>query len=447
MVHKVIVPEADYALLAGKQKFSCCNIVVFTIIFLLGFTAIGILTYNFFKTAIAEEKLVNNVKVPSWMHWMWNHNSTNATAFKSTLKPIKEHYVVCYYTFEDNLSTTKLLPNNLDPHLCTHIIIGFASVVNCTLNIGKNVTPYHQVVALKKIAPTLKVMVSVGGAENDEGFAEMVSNHSNRKMFIRSVLNVTKDLNLDGLDLDWEFPGWAQKADRQKIQFIQLVYELRKEFDHSGRKLTLSAAVAAPQAIIDQSYEVPSLAEHIDFINLMSYDYHFYIWYYPVTDLNSPLYSRALETGYLTSLNVNFSANYWVLKGMPREKIVIGIPTYGHSYKLYNPANHKVQAPAKSVGETGELGFVKYSDVCNFLKNGALKVFLNDSHVPYSYKNSEWISYDDITSVKQKALWIKANQFKGAMIYKLNTDDWNSTCSPNHGFPLTNTVKKILLTN
>ena len=45
------------------------------------------------------------------------------------------------------------------------------------------------------------------------------------------------------------------------MHFAQLIYELRKEFNHSGRKLTLSAAVAAPQAIIDQSYEVPHLSE------------------------------------------------------------------------------------------------------------------------------------------------------------------------------------------
>lgn len=82
--------------------------------------------------------------------------------------------------------------------------------------------------------------------------------------FIKSVLNVTKSFNLDGLDLDWEFPVWAgsskSKPERQKVNFIQLTYELRKEFDHSGQNLTLSAAVAALQAIIDESYYVPELS-------------------------------------------------------------------------------------------------------------------------------------------------------------------------------------------
>lgn len=134
----------------------------------------------------------------------------------------------------------------------------------------------------------------------------------------------------------------------------------------------------------------------------MSYDYHYYIWYYPVTDLNAPVYSSSSESGYLTSLNVNYSANYWLLKGMPKEKIVIGIPLYGHSYKLYNPLNNKLQAPSSGYGDIGNSGFVSYPEVCKFLKDGAVRVFVEDSHVPYAYKDIEWISYDDITSVTYK---------------------------------------------
>lgn len=143
----------------------------------------------------------------------------------------------------------------------------------------------------------------------------------------------------------------------------------------------------------------------------MSYDYHFYIWYYPVTHLNSPLYPRMVETGYLTSLNVNFSAHYWISKGMPREKIVIGIPSYGHTYKLYNIANHGIQAPARGFGDKGKNGFVSYPEVCQFLADGAVRVFVNDSRVPYTYKDYEWISYDDVTSVKYKVFYTR-KQYK-----------------------------------
>lgn len=137
----------------------------------------------------------------------------------------------------------------------------------------------------------------------------------------------------------------------------------------------------------------------------MSYDYHFYVWYFPVTDLNAPLFPRCTETGYLSTLNVNFSAQYWVAKGMPREKIVVGIPAYGHSYKLDNPLNHNLQAPASGIGKLGIKGFVPYPTVCQFFKSGATNVFNKESRVPYAFKGKEWISYDNEESVFYKVTY------------------------------------------
>ncbi|XP_020281146.1 acidic mammalian chitinase-like isoform X2 [Pseudomyrmex gracilis] len=356
--------------------------------------------------------------------------------------------IVCYYTIPWYLNTLwELSPSHIDPHLCTHIIVGFASVVNSTLDISPNEWVYKQVAALKNREPKLKVMISAGGDnELHDGFSEMVKNHANRKKFIRSVLNVTKTFDLDGFDVDWEFPAWLGADRREKIYFVQLLQELRKEFDRSGQQLLLTVAVAAPQAIIDQSYSVPEMAEHVDFINLMSYDYHFYVWYFPVTDLNAPLFPRCTETGYLSTLNVNFSAHYWIAKGMPRDKIVIGIPAYGHSYKLDNPLNHNLQAPTNGFGELGIKGFVSYPTVCQFLKSGAVSVFNKETKVPYAYKGTEWISYDNKDSFYYKSMWIRNNGFKGAMILSLNVDDWNGTChGTNETFPLIRTVWKVLV--
>ena len=131
----------------------------------------------------------------------------------------------------------------------------------------------------------------------------------------------------------------------------------------------------------------------------MAYDYHFYVWYYPVTGLNAPLYPT---TGFANTFSVNYSANYWLAKGMPREKLIIGIPTYGHSYELDNPRNHDLLAPAKGFGKLGNFGFTSYYDACTFLANGAIRQYNRESRVPYAYKDSEWLSYDDRVSVLQK---------------------------------------------
>ncbi|KAI4502005.1 hypothetical protein M0802_002687 [Mischocyttarus mexicanus] len=358
-----------------------------------------------------------------------------------------EKFVVCYYTISTNQTAIwNLLPFQIDPHICTHIIIGFASITNCSIDMGVDKWTYEKIVNIKNDNPNLKVMISIGGGDETDssGFSYMVKNHKNRKQFIRSALNVIKEFKFDGLDLDWEFPTWSSGREKEKIHFAQLIQEIRKEFDRSGRKLILSVAVGAPQTIIDQCYIVPNIAEYVDFINLMSYDYHFFVKYFPVTDLNAPLFPNNIESGYLSKLNVNFSAHYWVNKKMPRDKIVIGIPTYGHSYKLDNPLNHKLLAPATGFGQLGIKGFVAYSTICQFLNSGAISVFENTSKVPYAYKDYEWISYDNNQSIYYKTKWILDNNFKGAMVFSLNTDDWNNECNTNETFPLTRTIKKFL---
>ncbi|XP_076234093.1 chitinase-3-like protein 2 isoform X2 [Calliopsis andreniformis] len=456
MVNQIPVPQA-------KPRWKTqvlCLILVSVILGILFVTRawIGIVILRSPRTETFDsETLFDNAKITTWVRrarMYAESTKENQNADRNNTISSPQHFytnstrqiIVCYYTVQRDLNTFwELSPSNIDPNLCTHIIVGFASVVNCSLDLGNSSSVYRDILALKNLQPELRVMISVGGSnELHLGFSEMVKYHVNRKRFIKSVLNVTKSFGFDGLDLDWEFPAWLGADDMEKVHFLQLLEELRKEFYHAKETLILSVAVAAPQAIVDQSYDVVEMAQYVDFVNLMSYDYHFYVWYYPVTGLNAPLFPRSAESGYLSTLNVNFSAQYWISKGMPREKLIIGIPAYGHSYKLDNPLNHNLLAPASGFGKLGEMGFVRYPTVCQFLQNGAKSVFENESKVPYAYKDREWVSYDDITSVYYKAEWIRANNFGGAMILSLNVDDWNNTCKLNETFPLTRTVSKVL---
>ncbi|XP_076659633.1 chitinase-3-like protein 2 isoform X1 [Halictus rubicundus] len=465
MVNQIPVPQAKYELLTDVRQPRwktqvLCLVLISLILGILFVTRawIGILILSSEKVETLDtEALVEDAKIATWLRraWMYAESTKkNQNADRNnTISTSQQFYtnstrqiIVCYYTISDYLNTLwELRPSHIDPNLCTHIIVGFASVVNCSLDLGNDTSIYKDVVAYKKMQPELRVMISVGGSsELHLGFSEMVKNHTNRKRFIRSVLNVTKSFGFDGLDLDWEFPAWLGADDREKLHFTQLLEELRREFQRAKETLILSVAVAAPEAIVEQSYDVPEMAKYVDFINLMSYDYHFYVWYYPITGLNAPLLPCSTDSGYLSTLNVNFSAHYWFSKGMPKEKIIIGIPTFGHTYSLDNPLNHGLLAPTNGVGKLGTLGFVAYFEVCQFLQNGAKSVFDNESKVPYAYKDKEWISYDDVASVRDKAEWIRANNFGGAMIFSLNVDDWNCLCKMNESFPLTRTITEVL---
>lgn len=103
--------------------------------------------------------------------------------------PVFSQVLVCYYTIPGNLNTSwELSPSHIDPHICTHIIVGFAGVVNSTLDIGDNAWVYERVVALKNLQPNVKIMISAGGNnELHDGFSEMVRNHANRKKYVHQA--------------------------------------------------------------------------------------------------------------------------------------------------------------------------------------------------------------------------------------------------------------------
>lgn len=108
------------------------------------------------------------------------------------------------------------------------------------------------------------------------------------------------------------------------------------------------------------------------------------------------------------------------------------------------------------------MGFITYSDVCWFMLNNYYveTVFDEPSCSPYMYSVFEWVSYENERSIECKSRWIRDGQFGGAMIFSLNSDDFNLYCFSDGGatatageensarddfkFPLTRKVREIL---
>ena len=63
----------------------------------------------------------------------------------------------------------------------------------------------------------------------------------------------------------------------------------------------------------------------------------------------------------------DYSAKEWVEKGASKEKIIIGVPTYGRSFTLKNTSLTDIGAPAVDGGKagnyTGEPGVLAFFEV------------------------------------------------------------------------------------
>ncbi len=158
-------------------------------------------------------------------------------------------------------------------------------------------------------AANVKVLIAVGGWNdgNDSAFEAMARSSTARTTFVNNLVNLCNQYNLDGVDIDWEYPDPGTSGSNYALMMQQLGSAM-----HSRGKLLTAAVIASGST----GGGVPnSVFGVVDFLNLMAYD---------GGGSNHSTYEYAVS-----------SVNYWVGRGLPASKAVIGLPFYGRSSSSY----------------------------------------------------------------------------------------------------------------
>ncbi|SFE41014.1 Por secretion system C-terminal sorting domain-containing protein [Chitinophaga sp. CF118] len=206
-------------------------------------------------------------------------------------------------------------------------------------------------------AKGVKVIISVGGGGGDVGFRTTAVNATYRANFVTNMVNFCNQYNLDGVDLDWEYPN----AGAQAQGFVTLMQQLANAFHPQGKLVT--AAVIGDYG--DDSF-LSTLFPIADFLNIMAYDDN---------DFQHSTYSLAVQC-----------MNYWLGRGLPKEKAVLGVPFYAHP------------------------DYVAYKDL---LKMGA---------DPYADVFNNKYGYNGITTIKAKTN-LAYDRGAGIMMWELSNDE------------------------
>lgn len=296
----------------------------------------------------------------------------------------------------------------------------------------------------------VKVLVSIGGWTMSGLFPSIAASPAKRQRFAQSCRDIVKTYQVDGIDIDWEYPGYAAQngSSDDKENFTLLLREIRHALtlqqQVENRYLWLTAAFGvAPTRIREIEWE--QVAGLLDFINLMTYDY--YGRDFHQTNHNSPLYPPAKGIfGYNAHSTVQFLVRDFQV---PAEKLCIGVPFYGRSTKTKGSPGLHVASKQRT-------------DSATFSEDGGTPTFYNilaqqdrffyhwDSlaQVPFLQGKdlNTFVSFEDERSVAQKARYIAEHRLAGAVVWDITGDCVESKHAAGliESTPLANALKLAL---
>jgi GH18 family chitinase len=323
--------------------------------------------------------------------------------------PFSKH-IIAYVAGWANLTA-----NDIKAEQLSHINYSFALISNGRATITNNDrTNLQTYVGLKSRNPDLKVLLSVGGW-GANGFSDAALTDASRTTFADSLVQLITANNLDGVDLDWEYPTnpaagtTARPQDKQNFTLLlsKVRDKLNTQGQTNGKQYLLTIAAGASSSYVN-GVEINNITPLLDWINLMTYDFHG-SWD-ATTGHHSNLSGR--------DISVTSAVNLFRNSGVPANKLVIGGAFYGRAWTNVQNANN-------GLDRTGSGGFeADYNTIVNqyLNKNGYTRYWDSSAQAPYLFNGNTFITYDDPQSLGLKAQYVKNNNLGGIMFWEYSND-------------------------
>jgi chitinase len=340
--------------------------------------------------------------------------------------PSGDYKLIAYVPGWGNIDFSEIQVEKL-----THINYAFANIKNGRIHLEteEDSILISQLVELKDKNSFCKVLISIGGAEFSTLFSDVALTVASRELFSASVVDFLVRNKLDGVDIDWEFPGLGGPGNlsrpEDKQNYTYLLYELRKQLDEQSEQESrlkdnpylLTIASGASQWYLNL-VEMNKIIPVLDFLNMMTYD--FKGGWSSTTGHHTNLYKSASDNG---SRNSAASAvHLFKSKGVPAEKMILGAAFYGRYWQGVKKENHGLYRSYS--GSAGALAYkvIKKSYLHNIK---FVRYWDAEAKAPYLWSDSKamFISYDDPTSLKAKATFVRNEELGGMMFWEYTQDD------------------------
>ncbi|KAG7212242.1 hypothetical protein KM043_012573 [Ampulex compressa] len=396
----------------------------------------------------------------------------------------KKTKVVCYWnsTAADRTGPGQFKIADIEDalSLCTELVYGYAGInpktfelisLNPKLDTGAGYAYYRRVNHFKRTFPHLKVFLGIGGnadtADDTHKYLKLTETPESRTKFINSVQRFLLDYDFDGVDLAWQFPPASEKKDYsrwglivhkvkkvfgaeafeddKKLEhrdgFTILVLELKVQLELMGKALTITVL---PHVSPSVYYDARALAPNVDAVHLFAFDQKTPENSPKEADYPAPIYAR---DNHAPEDNIEAAVGYWLDKGTPASKIVIGVPTFGRTWKLTSESQISGIPPLVADGPgaegplTGTPGLLSYAEVCSRLSESAVgrltKVSDQAKNGSYAFQpyNSDtgadgiWVGFEDPFTASNKVAYATDKGLGGVAVVDLTLDDFKGICT------------------
>jgi GH18 family chitinase len=355
-----------------------------------------------------------------------------ATAAGKTTAAPAEKAVIAYIFVQDHV----IDPAAVAAEKLTHINYAFANIKDGVMVEGfsYDAQNFQALNSLKVRNPTLKVLVSVGGWTWSGQFSDVALTQDSRRKFVESAVAFLVRYKLDGLDVDWEFPGQEGlhnvNRPEDKENCTALMADLRAALDKAGQKAgkryLLTMAVEAADEWLEHT-EMGKVARSLDFANLMAYDQ--FEGGDPMTGHHAPLFTHPANPKHLSA---STAVSHFIAAGVPAAKVVLGVPFYGHAWGQVPATEHGLYQPGKETRQRIAESFEMIDKLEN--QDGFVRYWDDISKAPLLYNSDKqlFISYDDAESIRLKGRYVADRGLGGMMFWEYSGDPKNKLLDAIH---------------
>jgi chitinase len=310
----------------------------------------------------------------------------------------------------------------------THINYAFANIEDGRVVEGRpsDSLKFRALQRLRVKYPHLKILVSVGGWSWSDHFSDAALTAESREIFARSAKDFLVKYDLDGIDLDWEYPGQQGEDNvfrpEDKQHFTLFLKAVREQLDAQGKqddrlganKYLLTIATGANQIFLDHT-DMAEAHQYLDYVNIMTYDYftggssiagHHTNLFHSDTDVAHQSGAQAVEEH--------------LKAGIPAGKLVLGVAFYGRGWKITDNSERLYGTPR-------EPGFSMPFHRVNVLTDslGFTRMWDDAAKAPYLWQPDSMavFTYDDPESLRHKCEYLKSKGLAGVMFWEYSGDN------------------------